>query len=399
MEEAGATMTGRKNLLLVQVEADLYGSSRSLLRLVSGLDKRAFRAVVAVGGRGPLAPRLEAAGARVVEMARVGALRRGELRSWRALRLPWDIVVATRALLGLIRREGIDLVHSNSSVIVAAALAAKIAGVPHVLHVREIYSEFPLFWRWHRRFIAWGAREIICNSTAVAAQFAGQRPVQVIANGLDMEREYRPEAGAGGDGGSAGGLRVGCVGRIKWGRKGQEVLLRALGRLRERGLPVQALFVGSPFPGNESHLARLKELAATLGLSAQVAFLDEREDIWPLYARMDVFVLPSVLPEGLGNVVIEAMAMGLPVVASRCGGVVDLIEDGRSGLLFTPGSDAELAERLAELAGNPRRRRELGEAGRRRQRQEFSLRRHAGRVEAVYRRVLGAGPENGEGRG
>lgn len=392
-------MSGRKNLLLVQVEADLYGSSRSLLRLVMGLDNSAYRVVVAVGGRGPLVPSLEAAGARVVTLARVGALRRGELRSWRALRLPWDIAVATRALLGVIRREGIDLVHSNNSVIVAAALAARIAGVPHVFHVREIYSEFPRFWKWYRRFLAWGAQEIVCNSAAVAAQFSGQRPVQVIANGLDLDREYRPPGGtevAGGEG-DGGGLRIGCVGRIKWGRKGQEVLLRALGLLQERGTPFRALVVGSPFPGNEPHLARLKELAAALGLGGQVAFLEERDDIWPLYARMDVFVLPSILPEGLGNVVIEAMAMGLPVVASRCGGVVDLIEDGQSGLLFTPGSDAELAERLAELAGWPQRRREIGEAGRRRQRQEFSLQRHVERIEAVYRRVLGARGGGGEG--
>lgn len=392
-------MAGQKNVLLVQVEADLYGSSRSLLRLVSGLDPRAFRVVVAVGGDGPLAPRLRAAGAKVIALPRVGALRRGELRSWRALRLPWDVALAARALRRIIRSEGIDLVHSNNSVIVAAALAARAAGVPHVFHVREIYSEFPRFWKWYRRFLAWGAQEIICNSAAVAAQFAGQRPVQVIANGLDVEREFRPTAGAGeaGASGSDNGLRVGCVGRIKWGRKGQEVLLRALGRLVERGLPLRALIVGSPFPGNESHLERLKELAVALGLGGQVAFVEERDDIWPLYARMDVFVLPSILPEGLGNVVIEAMAMGLPVVASRCGGVVDLIEDGKSGLLFAPGSDAELAERLAELAGQPQRRREIGEAGRRRQRQEFSLQRHVERIEAVYRRVLGARGGGGEG--
>lgn len=392
-------MSGRKTLLLVQVEADLYGSSRSLLRLVMGLDKSAYRVVVAVGGRGPLAPQLQSAGAEVIALPRVGALRRGELRSWQALRLPWDIAAATRALLGIIRREGIDLVHSNNSVIVAAALAARIAGVPHVFHVREIYSEFPRFWRCYRRFIAWGARAILCNSTAVAAQFPRRQPVQTIANGLDLEREYRPpggkESAAGGEEG--GGLLVGCVGRIKWERKGQEVLLRALGLLRERGTPLRALIVGSPFPGNEDHLRKLQELAATLGLAGQVTFTGERDDIWPLYARMDVFVLPSILPEGLGNVVIEAMAMGVPVVASRCGGVVDLIEDGRSGLLFAPGSHAELAERLAELAGDPRRRREIGEEGRRRQRQEFSLRRHAGRVAAVYRRILGAGPGSEEG--
>ena len=103
---------------------------------------------------------------------------------------------------------------------------------------------------------------------------------------------------------------------------------------------------------------------------------------------MDIFIMPSILPEPLGNVTMEAMAMGLPVIASRGGGSVDLVEEGRSGLLFRPGDSVELADKLAFLHQHPQQRREMGEAGRRRQLAEFSLDRCAGRIDDLYRRIL-----------
>jgi glycosyltransferase involved in cell wall biosynthesis len=374
------------------MQADLYGSSRSLLRLVSGLDPQAYRIVIAVSGDGPLRRQLEASGAKVIDVPHIGAVGRWNLLSWRAPLIPLELAVATRRLLRIIRREGIELVHSNTSIILAAALAAKLAGVPHVFHVREIYEEFPVIWRLHRRFICWSSREVVCISAAVARQFA-PRAVQVVRNGLDAGAESRmataaaPPTGIRAPGADA---VIGCIGRIKLCRKGQEVLLRAMALLQERGIHARALIVGLPFVGNESHLDALRSLARRLGVSERVEFLGEQPDVWPLYARMDVFVMPSVLPEPLGNVILEAMAMGLPVVASRNGGVPELVEDGKSGLLFAPGDAAELADRLADLLLHPDRRREMGEAGRRRQRNEFSLARCVGGLEAVYRRALTA---------
>jgi glycosyltransferase involved in cell wall biosynthesis len=383
-------MRKRKKLLFVQLQSDLYGSSRSLLRLVGALDKGMYEPIVVVSDDGPGRRMLETAGARVIVIPNVGAVGRWNLLSWRCILIPAHFLSATRNLLRIIRREGIDLVHSNTSIILAAALAAKLAGVPHVFHIREIYDEFPLLWRLHRRFILWTSREVVCISTAVARQFPARRAV-IIHNGLNFEAECPvPPARGGADAGpGAGGpLLVGCIGRIKWRRKGQEVLIRALALLKDRGVPMKALIVGSPFAGNELHLQRMTSLAQRLGVDDRVSFLDEQPDVWPLYARMDIFVLPSVLPEPLGNVILEAMAMGLPVIASRCGGTTDMIQDGSSGLLFKPGDSVELADKLASLHSDPQRRREIGEAGRRRQREEFSLRRCAGRIDAVYRRIL-----------
>lgn len=383
-------MNKRKNLLFVQIQADLYGSSRSLLRLVSALDKKIYNIFVVISGSGPLKQQLEMAGVKVIGIPHVGAVGRWNLFSWKFFLIPYDILKATMQILHVIRREQIDLVHSNTSIILAAALAAKIAKIPHIFHIREIYGEFPFFWRIHRRFICWSSQEIICISTAVADQFSGKR-VRIIQNGLDLGAECRimpdpeklkKELGLNGD------LLAGCIGRIKWRRKGQEVLIEALALLKKRGVVMNALIVGSPFPGNEYHLQGLHALARCLGVSGQVRFFAEQHDIWPFYALMDVFVMPSVLPEPLGNVIIEAMAMGLPVIASRGGGTMDLVVDKSSGFLVQPGDSADLADKLAYLHQHPQKRREMGEAGRQRQFGEFGLGRCVGRIDALYRRIL-----------
>jgi glycosyltransferase involved in cell wall biosynthesis len=383
-------MIKQKNLLFVQIQADLYGSSRSLLRLVGALDKKVYKIFVVVSGSGPLKQQLEMAGARVVEIPHVGAVGRWNLFSWKYFLIPFDILKAAMQLLHIIRREQIDLVHSNTSIILAAALAAKIAKIPHIFHIREIFDEFPAFWKIHRRFIRWSSQEIICISTAVAKQFPGQ-PVRIIQNGLDIDAEclikpdpekMKKELDL------HGALLAGCIGRIKWRRKGQEVLIQALALLKERGMVMNALVVGSPFRGNEAHLQQLKALARRLGVFEQVRFLAEQPDVWPFYAMMDIFVMPSILPEPLGNVTLEAMAMGLPVIASRNGGSVDLVLDGRSGFLVRPGDSEALAEKLAYLVQHPQQRREMGEAGRQRQFEEFGLGRCVGRIDALYRRIL-----------
>lgn len=393
-------MNQRKNLLFVQIQSDLYGSSRSLLRLVGALDKKAYNLFVVLSSSGPLKHHLEMNGAKVIEIPRVGAVGRWNLFSWHLFAIPFDILKAVIRIFKIIRRERIDLVHSNTSIILAAAIAAKMAKIPHIFHVREIYDEFPLFWKIHRRFICWSSQEIICISTAVADQFPGRR-VTVIRNGLDFASECRNlpdldkmkiELGL------DGGLLVGCIGRIKWRRKGQEVLIRALALLKDRGLVMKVMIVGSPFPGNESHLKRMQALSQNLGVSGQVRFLEEKTNIWPFYGLMDIFVMPSVQPEPLGNVILEAMAMGVPVIASRGGGAVDLILDGSSGYLVRPGDSVELADRLAYLHKHPQRRREIGDAGRQRQFKEFHLGRCAGSIDAVYRRILHIPFQNSDDR-
>ena len=177
---------------------------------------------------------------------------------------------------------------------------------------------------------------------------------------------------------------VTCVGRIKLVRKGQEVLLAAAALLKKRGLKARYVFAGSPSPGNESHLQTLKTQANELGIEEEVIFTGELPDPLPAYAASDIFVLPSAQPEPFGGVVMEAMAMGLPVIATAIGGSIEQVGEGVTGFLVPPADAAALADKLQVLIEQPALRARLGEAGPRRIAQSFFIEGMVKKIEAVY---------------
>ena len=167
-------------------------------------------------------------------------------------------------------------------------------------------------------------------------------------------------------------LRILCVARLT-PPKGQAVLLEAIAELKRRGVLAEATLVGAG-PAKES----LEQLARRLGIAPLVRLTGAvgQDEIRAHYAAADVFCLPS-FAEGLPVVLMEAMAMGLAVVATRITGTPELVEDGSSGLLVSPARGDELADALAELADSPERAESMGKAGREKVRAEFDLARSA----------------------
>ena len=170
-------------------------------------------------------------------------------------------------------------------------------------------------------------------------------------------------------------------------RKGLEILLQAVARLRGQGFAVRLRAVGSfETPQYEAHIRRL---AAELGLDNAIAWTGFAQDVDRELAAMDLFVLPSLFGEGLPMVVLEAMAAGLPVVATRVEGVPEAVRDGREGLLVEPGNPDDLARAISRLI---RGELDLGTLGRNavgRHAERFSDMRMAADVAEIYRRVLG----------
>jgi glycosyltransferase involved in cell wall biosynthesis len=376
-------------ILFVNHNSDLYGASRCLLRLAARLaaDGHAVRVVLPTDG--PLGGALRAAGVPVTLLPRLAIVDRPALRGLRGLlRLGANVCVSSFQLWRLIRRERPDIVHSNTSVLLSAAPAARLAGAAHVYHLREFYTEFPAFWRLYRHYLTALSRRVFCVSQAVAGQFspaARARRAAVLYDGFprDEFRDVAPERVARfrRAHGLAGGPAVGVVGRVKLVRKGQETLLRAVALLREELPSLRAAVIGSPFPGNEAHATALRDLAHELGIEDRVVFTGDVEDVQAAYAALDVVVLPSGHPEPFGGVVIEAMALGRPVVGTAIGGTVEQIEDGVTGLLVPPADPPALAAALRRLLADADLRRSMGERGRRRFLERFEF-------EPYYRRLL-----------
>lgn len=290
-----------------------------------------------------------------------------------------------RALLGLtrlLRWEEPDLVHVHTyKAGFLGRLGARFAGKrpvvysPHGSILTGYFS--PGATRLFVRLDAWAARftdRVICCTAGEVGEYLAAgigRPDQyvVIPNGLDGEayaRRAAPPARTRAALGLASESRpILCMGRLV-PVKGQTFLLQAW-RSVLKGEPRALLLLAGEGPDEGPLCAQ----AAALGLIGSVRFLGFRQDIPSLLTCAEVLVLPS-LNEGFGMVLLEAMAMGKPVVASAVGGVPEVVLDGRTGLLVPPADPVALAAAILRLLGDPDTARRLGEAGRERGRNSFS---------------------------
>jgi glycosyltransferase involved in cell wall biosynthesis len=175
---------------------------------------------------------------------------------------------------------------------------------------------------------------------------------------------------------------IGAVGRLS-AEKGFDILIRSVDQLLQRGLNLELAIVGE---GNEK--SRLQHLIADLGRSDRIRLLGYRSDMAAVYEAMDVFALSS-LREGLPNVLLEAMAVEVPVVATRIAGVPRLIRSEENGLLVQPGSAEELAEAIARLLGDESLRRRLSAAARRTVETSYSFTARMRMIQSLYDNLLG----------
>jgi glycosyltransferase involved in cell wall biosynthesis len=175
---------------------------------------------------------------------------------------------------------------------------------------------------------------------------------------------------------------VGCVGGLSR-HKGQLILMHAAGQL-SGGPPSPTLVL----VGEGPERPRLESEAVTLQGRVRVVFAGERPDARALLPAFDLLVAPSIEREGFGLAALEGMDAGLPVIASRLGGLPEAVEDGRTGLLVPPGDVRALSLAIGRLLASPAERRALGAAGKRRVESRFRAASMTRRVESVYEEVL-----------
>jgi glycosyltransferase involved in cell wall biosynthesis len=215
----------------------------------------------------------------------------------------------------------------------------------------------------------------------------------VVPNTVVLEDLPRSPADVRGEAGwAADSVVVGLFARlVAW--KGAEVFLGAAARVADAHPRARFLIAGGTLYGEEPDFpGRLRRLARELGMAERVHFTGHREDVLAVMHGCDVICHCSLEPEPFGMVVIEAMAIGKPVLASRAGGPEEIVEHGRSGILVDPGDEQALAGEIAALLADPARRRALGDAGRDRARRAFSSEVTGERLAGLYRGVAAGRP-------
>jgi glycosyltransferase involved in cell wall biosynthesis len=288
----------------------------------------------------------------------------------------------------LARSRGVALVHTNTSTTLGGAAAARLAGVPHVWHVREIYAGFERWWPAYRRLLV-TAQALPCVSHATCRQFDGAPAAFVLRDGLAASPRHADRTRAR----AALGLPqdatvVAVLGRVS-GWKGQDLLVRALAAPPLRARPdVVALLAGAPGPGEERHRRAVHELANVLGLTSRVHDVGFRHDLDAVYAAGDVVAVPSLYPDPLPSAALEAAAARRCVVAADHGGIREIVRDGDTGRLVPPRDPSALAAVLAELAGDAAQRERLAAAAADEVPRHFARERLLAEVHALYDRLL-----------
>lgn len=300
----------------------------------------------------------------------------------------------------IICRQHVELVHLNGRRVVVLAPALKLC-FPRVKILTTFHSNYfnrdePLakaLSLWLLHFLPLHCCDgVIAVSKQVYRERRGQllpeKKLHLIKNGIDLERfmlpenvraQYREETRK--SLGLNDAIVVGEVGRLVPG-KGQHFLLEALARCRQNGQNFKALLVGDG-PSREE----LENLSRRLQIETAVIFAGHQPDTRPFLAAMDLFALPS-LNEGLPLSLLEAMAMGLPIIATRSGGIPELIVDGKTGLLAPPNDVHALAQRLGLLVENVALQQQLVRQARELVCAEFDQKKMLARHETVFEALL-----------
>ncbi len=387
----------------------LGGAPVSLLKLLGRLDPSGFAPRAIVTEPGPLLDYARAVAVPAAVVPSGGAFfysAHAQLAPRTLAHFVATFPSAVRLAQAALRRYQPDLLHLNTSVLLAWGAAARRQGIPVVWTVREVLGPNPLLRRWHADFIAGHARRVVAISRAVQACLPPSSAVRLVYNGVDPA-EYAParlderaavRAGLGLDAQDDVVMALGSVQRAK----GHWLLLDAVELLAAQRPRTRLVLVCGGLP--ESYAAsprgRLKRAlglpldsldgllreARRRGIRDRVVVTGFVPDVARILAAADVVAFPSIRAEGFGRPLVEAMATALPLVATDVGPSAEIV--GPAAGIVVPPTAADLAAALQRLLDSPERRCCMGQAGRERVAALFTLDRQVRAMEAVYHEAL-----------
>ena len=346
---------------------------------------------VALPEKGALVKEIEALGCKVV-VGDVCKIKSELLNFSGIICLLREVYRSIQFVKMLCRNDKFDVVYSNSIAVVGGALGAKLFGLPHVWHIREIQSKSKILTFCFRHLVSRLSNAVICNSNQTMEWIrmsTNSDKYRVVWNGFDApevlsNRKYeRAKLGFG-----ENDIIFIVAGRInRW--KGQKLLIEAFAQLLINSENnIQLFIVGSAVKGQEYYEHELVDYVKQRGCEDKVVFIPFNANIDYLWAICDVAVVPSIEPEPFGRVAIEAMGFGLPVIAAAHGGLLEIVADGETGLFFQPGNVDSLLKALSVMTRDKGLRLSMGKAGKLRQQAKFSLNEYTLKIADVLRDAI-----------
>ena len=361
-------------ILFLHSSSDLYGASKILLAINELCGKKGHEVTVVLSEDGPLASKLKALGATIV-ITDLGILRRQYLNPAGILNRLVANFKAYTTLSKLCKTQQIDLIYSNTTGVIVGVFVASTLGIRHIWHIHEIIEKPYLLFRILSRLINTKNNQAIAVSEAVKThwtKYVQPSKIDVLYNGVDywlfentqsdlrQSLNIRPDT-----------ILIGMMGRVHFW-KGQDYFVNIAGEIFKTHKNVHFLMVGDAFAGYEYLHDNINKLIDENHLQGHVTQLPYRSDIVNIYNALDVFILPSLLPDPAPAVVTEAMAACLPVVATKQGGAVEMIENNVSGLLIPINDAAAAAKTIEPLLINEVYRKNVGAQAKKRMQEKFS---------------------------
>ncbi len=299
------------------------------------------------------------------------------------------------SLVKIIKSEDVKIVHLNGLLCIQGAIAAKLMRRSIVWHLYygTIYPKYLI--KGLRTIIKLAADKVVNISGGTRKYFMMDsyiedtiiyEPVDLKVFNPDSISQERRNKLKGELGIDEKEIILGTVGNVTW-VKGYENLIEALAIIKEKYKGIKFIIVGKILDTQMGYYRRLKEIVSSFGLDSHVHFLGVRRDIPEILSIMEIFILPS-LQEGTPISILEAMAMKIPVIASRIGGIPEQVIDGETGILVDPGDASAIALSILNLLESSERRHEMGENARELIKRKFSLESCVKAHKEMYREVL-----------
>ncbi len=363
---AQADAAGHRPLTILTVIAPhrYSGAERIAVTLAEGLRDRGHRVVFACKHQEQF----------VAEMTRRGL-------ECASTRISGKVSPASLYRVARIARDiKADIIHTHLSTGAWwGSFAGRLLGIPVLAHVHALNTKTCFVYADMLAACSHGVKD------HMVSQGVPEERVRVIYNGIDAARlaTLRPIPDVRADLGLTDGEPVVGVAAHLTPKKGQRYVIEAAAILSRKRPDLLCYLVGEGDQYEE-----LRQLAESLGVSDRIRFTGYRPDAQDLMQAMDIVILPSVAKEGLGVCLVEAGAVGKPVIGSNAPGINEVIADGKTGVLVQPANAQALAEAMDRLIGDPELRRRMGEAGRQRVREVFTLRHMVDQTEALYREMI-----------
>jgi len=368
-------MIKTRHILFLQSSSEQYGSGKIILQVLKLYRSEGLTPVVVLTGPGPLVEELKAEGF-IVRIQNLGILRRKYVNPAGLLNRFRKNLKAYRFLDQLHSEFKFELVYSNTLAVILGAYWAKKNRLPHIWHIHEILPGPALLVKLLSKMIDSSTPRPIAVSEAVVNHWKAKLRLakpEVIHNGIPYDEFLKTYPAAKSQLGlPVDKLIITMIGRINPG-KGQLFFLEMASRISRTFPQCHFVLVGDPFPGYECIQEEIRFAIIEKGLSEKVIDLGFRTDVPKILAASDIFVLPSILPDSFPTVILEAMASGKPIVATRSGGASEMILEGETGFLIPIGDVEKGIEKFSKLIENEAMRLEMGKAGRSRVLKDYSF--------------------------